>query len=376
MAKVLVGMSGGVDSAVAARILLDMGHEVTGVTLSLVPSDERIVDGSAAAGEDRRTCCSLEDVQIARETCFRLGIEHFVFNFREFFDERVIGPFVDSYLRGETPNPCVECNRHIKFGKLIERATLLGYDFVATGHYARVTKTDSGRHVLMRGVDRDKDQSYVLYPLTQDQLARVLFPLGEMTKAQVRAIAPSVSMASARKPESQDICFVPDGDYPSFISRALAFRGERSPDGFAASREGNFIDAEGTILGTHRGIERYTIGQRRGIGIALGKPTYVVAKDAANNTVTLGDDGDLSARTVIAREVNCISIPNLHAPMRVTAKIRYNQEDEGAELRPGQDGEVLAEFDRPQRAVAPGQSIVFYDGELVVGGGIITGKEN
>ncbi len=360
MARVLVGMSGGVDSAVAAKVLIDAGHEVTGVTLSLVPSIDAIRDASGGAS---RTCCSLEDVQAARETCYRLGIEHFVFNFRDAFVECVMNPFVDSYLSGETPNPCVECNRKVKFGKLIERARLLGYDFLATGHYARLTHEEGGRHLLRRGADASKDQSYVLYPLTQDQLSMTMFPLGEMTKTEVRDIAARAGFASANKPESQDICFVPDGDYAGFIERFAP--GSVIP--------GDFVDLAGKPVGRHRGVVRYTIGQRRGIAVAFGKPTYVVGKDAASNTVTLGSDADLRAKTVLAREVNLVSVERLEGPARVTAKIRYNQTDQGAVIRPLDGGGITAEFDEAQRAVAPGQSIVFYDGDVVVGGGIITG---
>ncbi len=360
MARVLVGMSGGVDSAVAAKVLIDAGHQVAGVTLSLVPSIGAIRD---ASGAQSRTCCSLEDVQAARETCYRLGIEHFVFNFRDAFVECVMRPFVDSYLAGETPNPCVECNRLVKFGKLIERARLLGYDFLATGHYARISRSESGRYLLRRGADAAKDQSYVLYPLTQDQLSATMFPLGEMTKSQVRAIAAEAGFASANKPESQDICFVPDGDYAGFIERYAP----------GSVRPGDFVDLGGKPVGRHRGVVRYTIGQRRGIAVAFGKPTYVVAKDAEANTVTLGSDEDLRAKTVIARDTNLVSLARIEGSVRVTAKIRYNQTDQPATVRARGDGRVLVEFDEPQRAVAPGQSVVFYDGDVVVGGGIIAG---
>ena len=357
MAKILVGMSGGVDSSVAAKLLLDQGHEVAGVTLKLYSNED--------LGEPEklgRTCCSLDDIQDARRVAYKLGIEHFVFNFQELFAEKVIDKFVDTYLEGATPNPCIDCNRFIKFDKLVERAILLGYDYVATGHYARIEKNpETGRLDLLRGADLSKDQSYVLYCLTQNQLAHTLFPLGGMTKAEIRLIAEDAGLVNARKPDSQDICFVPDGDYAGFIER-------RSP---GKTKSGDFIDAQGNKIGTHRGITHYTIGQRRGIATAFGKPMYVAAKDAKNNTVTLGENHELSTPELVARDLNLIAVEKIDSPMRVTAKIRYNQKDQGALLLPGADNSVIVRFDEPQRAVAPGQAVVFYQGERVIGGGTI-----
>ena len=357
MAKILVAMSGGVDSSVAAKILIDQGHEVAGVTLKLF-SDEDIV----LAEEATRTCCALSDVQDARNVAYRLGIEHFVFNFRQIFAESVIKRFVDSYLEGKTPNPCIDCNRFVKFDRLIERAKLLGYEYVATGHYATVSRDPaSGRYLLGRGADRSKDQSYVLYSLTQDQLAHTLFPLGGMDKAEVRRIAETSGLVNARKPDSQDICFVPGGDYTAFIEKAAP----------GSTRPGKFVDVEGREIGEHRGVIRYTIGQRRGIAQAFGKPMYVVAKNARDNTVTLGEDKDLFSASLVAHTVNLIPFERLEAPMRVTAKIRYNQTEQGATIRPQPNGTILVEFDERQRAIAEGQAVVFYDGALVVGGGTI-----
>lgn len=357
MAKILVAMSGGVDSSVAAKLLVDQGHEVAGVTLKLF-SNEDIVCAENAT----RTCCALSDVEDAKNVAYKLGIEHFVFNFRELFAETVIKHFVDSYLEGKTPNPCIDCNRFIKFDKLIERAILLGYDAVATGHYAAVRQNpETGRWLLDRGRDRSKDQSYVLYSLTQDQLARTLFPLGGMDKTDVRKIAEEAGLINARKPDSQDICFVPGGDYAAFIEKAVP----------GSSRPGKFLDVAGHEIGEHRGVTRYTIGQRRGIAQAFGKPMYVVAKDAKANTVTLGENADLMSQSLVARDVNLIAFDRLDAPMRVTAKIRYNQSEQAATIAPGPDGSILVDFDEPQRAVAEGQAVVFYSGDTVIGGGTI-----
>jgi len=359
MSKILVGMSGGVDSSVAAKLLVDQGHEVAGVTLKLFSGDDVILPEDAT-----RTCCSLTDMQDARSVAWRLGIEHYVFNFRDLFEEKVIGRFINSYLAGETPNPCIDCNRFIKFDKLIERAVLLGYDYVATGHYARIGRDDaSGRFLLERGRDRSKDQSYVLYPLNQYQLAHTLFPLGELDKTEVRRIAEEAGLTNARKPDSQDICFVPDGDYAAFLERRVPER----------VGEGDFIDSSGKKIGRHRGVTRYTIGQRRGIAVAFGKAMYVIGKNARDNTVTLGENDELLSSSLTARDVNLISVERMDGPMRVTAKIRYNQTEQGAVVIPEGDGRVRVDFDEPQRAVAPGQAVVFFSGETVVGGGTIEG---
>jgi len=361
MARILVAMSGGVDSSVAAKLLVDAGHDVAGVTLKLFSGDD--IDAENLT----RTCCALSDVDDARRVAYKLGIEHFVFNFRELFAEKVMNRFVASYLAGETPNPCIDCNRFIKFDKLVERALVLGYDYVATGHYSVVDRDpDTGRYLLKRGVDRTKDQSYVLYAMTQDQLAHTLFPLGELDKITVRKIAEEAGLVNARKPDSQDICFVPDGDYPAFIDRVAP----------GSVREGDFVDTEGKPIGTHRGITRYTIGQRRGIAVAFGKPMYVVAKDAEKNTVTLGEDGDLKASSLEADEFNLISREFLSEPLQIRAKIRYNQTEQDATLIPEGNGKYRVDFARPQRAIAPGQAVVCYNGDIVVGGGTIRAQRD
>jgi tRNA-specific 2-thiouridylase len=357
MKKVMVGMSGGVDSSVAAMLLREQGYEVMGVTLKLF-SDEDIVQ----AEKDGKTCCALSDVEDARSVAYKLGFEHLVFNFKDNFREHVMQQFADSYLVGRTPNPCIECNRHVKFDKMLRRAIELGYDYIATGHYA-VNEYDekTGRYLLKRPADRSKDQTYVLYSLTQEQLAHTLFPLGHTEKTEVRRLAEQAGLVNSGKPDSQDICFVPDGDYSGFIRK---FTGADVP-------EGNFIDTDGKILGTHKGIISYTIGQRKHLGISLGKPAYVVGKDVLSNTVTLGDEKDLYTSRLTAEDVNLIPFDTLEKPIRITAKTRYSQNEQPATLSYGGNGQYIVEFDSPQRAVTSGQAVVFYDGDIVVGGGTI-----
>lgn len=354
MAKVMVGMSGGVDSSVAAKLLIDSGYDVTGVTLKLF-------DGGDIS-EDFRTCCSLSDVEDARSVCYRLGIDHFVFNFKEAFRKKVINQFTESYLNGKTPNPCIECNRHIKFDKMLRRAEELGFDYIATGHYAeRVYDYKTNRYILKRPKDRSKDQTYVLYGLTQYQLSKTLFPLGEYEKSEIRRIAEAAGLINSRKPDSQDICFVPDGDYAFFIKKNTG----------AEIKEGNFISADGDVIGRHKGIINYTIGQRRGIGISIGKPAYVTDKNALENTVTIGDESNLYKSEITAYDVNLISLDSISDEMRVTAKVRYSRNEQAAVVIPSGNGEVLVKFDEPQRAPASGQAVVFYDGDVVIGGGTI-----
>ena len=357
MKKVMVGMSGGVDSSVAAMLLREQGYDVMGVTLKLF-SDEDISE----AQKEGKTCCALSDVEDARSVAYRLGFEHLVFNFKDNFREHVMKQFADSYLCGRTPNPCIECNRHVKFDKMLRRAMELDYDYIATGHYA-VNEYDekSGRCLLKRPKDRSKDQTYVLYSLTQEQLSHTLFPLGTLEKTQVRELAEKAGLVNSNKPDSQDICFVPDGDYAGFIKR---FTGADVP-------YGNFVDTEGKVLGEHKGIINYTIGQRKHLGISLGRPAYVVKKDVASNTVTVGDEADLYTKSLVADDFNLISVPELTAPMRVTAKTRYSQTEQPAMVSYLGDGKYLVEFDEPQRAVTSGQAVVIYDGDVVVGGGTI-----
>lgn len=357
MKKIMVGMSGGVDSSVAAFLLREKGYEVTGVTLKLF-GDEDIVE----AKKEGKTCCALSDVEDARSVAYKLGFEHLVFNLRDHFSEYVMKQFAESYISGKTPNPCIECNRHIKFGKMLKRAYELGFDGIATGHYAVIDYDEtSGRYLLKRPKDRSKDQTYVLYSLTQEQLSHTLFPLGELEKSQVREIAERASLVNSSKPDSQDICFVPEGKYVEFIKK---FTG-------ASFAEGDFVSVDNEVLGRHKGIINYTIGQRKGLGISLGKPAYVVKKDVADNTVTLGDESDLYTRMLTAVDVNLISVAEVSKPVRITAKTRYSQHEQPATLSYAGNGEYIVEFDEPQRAITSGQAVVFYDGDVVVGGGTI-----
>lgn len=357
MKKVMVGMSGGVDSSVAAMLLREQGYEVMGVTMKLF-SDEDIVQ----AEKEGKTCCALSDVSDARSVARRLGFDHVVFNFRDVFREHVMKQFADSYISGKTPNPCIECNRFVKFDKMLCRALELGYDYIATGHYAvREFDESAGRYLLKRPADRSKDQTYVLYSLTQDQLAHTLFPLGTLDKSQVRALAEQAGLVNSNKPDSQDICFVPDGKYADFIRK---FTGTDTP-------EGDYIDLQGNVLGRHKGVICYTIGQRKRLGISLGKPAYVVKKDPAANTVTLGDESDLYSSFLYADNVNLISVEEVNEPLRITAKTRYSQTEQPAVLTKAENGLYRVDFDDPQRAVTSGQAVVFYDGDIVVGGGTI-----
>lgn len=342
MKKILVGMSGGVDSSAAALLLLRQGYKVCGCTLRLI--------NSASGAED------------AKSVCDKLGIEHLVFDLRELFREKVIDNFAESYIRGETPNPCICCNKFIKFGRMLERALDLGFDGIATGHYADVRFDEkSGRYLLIRPANRRKDQTYVLYGMTQFQLARTVFPLCGLEKADIRRLAEESGLANAHKPDSQDICFVPDGNYADFIERYAS----------AAFPDGDFTDTSGNVIGRHKGLIRYTVGQRRGLGTAFGKPVYVCGKNAADNTVILGDEKDLFRSELTLADVNLIPEEKLDEPLNVTAKIRYSAKEQEAVIFPAENGTVKIKFSSPVRAPAPGQACVFYRGDIVVGGGKI-----
>ena len=355
MKRVLVAMSGGVDSSVTAFLLKEQGYDCIGVTMKLYD------------GEDEResTCCSLRDVEDAKSVCHRLGIPHYTFNFTGDFEQQVIRPFIESYEQGRTPNPCIDCNRRLKFQRLYHRAMELGCDYIATGHYVRRREEPDGTICLYKALDQEKEQSYVLYNMTQEQLRRTLFPLGELSKPQVREIAEREGFLNAKKHDSQDICFVPDGDYAGFIAEAT---GKTYP-------EGPVLDTAGNRIGTHRGIIHYTIGQRKGLGLAMGKPMYVKSTDAETNTVVLGTNDELFSSRVYGEKLNWIAGELPKEPLSVVARVRYHGKDQPATLHFQGDGRILAEFSVPQRAVTPGQAIVFYQGEKMLGGAEIVRGE-
>jgi tRNA-specific 2-thiouridylase len=364
--KAVIAMSGGVDSSVAAALMLEQGYTCIGVTLKLYTNKD-----TAASRRGRcpgttshipRGCCSLADVNDARSVAFRLNMPHYVLNFTEEFRNQVIRRFIETYEAGATPNPCIDCNRYIKFDHLLLRAKQLDFDYLVTGHYARIEQDSAaGRFLLKKARDEKKDQSYVLYCLTQDQLRQTLLPLGDLTKARVREIAGAKNFGNAEKGDSQDICFVPDRDYGAFMER---YAGKTYP-------EGDIIDVEGKALGRHRGIVRYTIGQRRGLGVAANEPLYVAAKSVKNNTVTLGPEASLYSKALTVRGLNLIACPRLERPLRVRVKTRYLQAEQGALAEQTGEDTARIEFDEPQRALTPGQAAVFYDGDYVVGGGTI-----
>ena len=343
--RVFVGMSGGVDSAGAALLLIRAGYDVTGVTMRLHPDQP--------GGSD--------DLRSARDAAAALGIPHVVLDLRERFARQVMDRFAAEYAAGRTPNPCVDCNREIKFGAMLDWALEQGADYIATGHYGQVRfDPSSGRWQLLRGQDRAKDQTYFLYQLTQRQLSHLLLPVGDFDKAAIRAMLEQQGVSCAHRPDSQDICFIPDGDYAAFLRRQGV-----------TGTPGDFVDQAGQVLGRHRGQECYTIGQRKGLGVSAGVPVYVLRKDLSQNAVVLGPNEALFTTELTAERVNLISAEHLTEGMSVTAKTRHSQREDAAALYPLDDGRVRVVFERPQRAVTPGQAVVFYDGDTVVGGGTI-----
>lgn len=357
--KVVVGLSGGVDSSVAAWLLKEQGYDVIGVTMQIWQDEPELIQ------EENGGCCGLSAVDDARRVAQILDIPYYVMNFKKEFKANVMDYFVDEYLHGRTPNPCIACNRYVKWESLLQRSLAIGADYIATGHYARVEELPNGRYALRTSATDQKDQTYALYNLTQDQLKRTLMPVGEYTKEQIRAIADHISLRVANKPDSQDICFVPDGDYASFIEET---RGEPFP-------EGNFVTADGTVLGRHRGIIHYTVGQRKGLGLAMGYPVFVLEIRPETNEVVIGSNEDALSLRVRANKLNFMAVEDIREPVRVWAKIRYNHKGDWCTLEKTGEDEVLCTFDKPQRAVTPGQALVFYDGEYVLGGGTIIGGE-
>ena len=401
--KILIAMSGGVDSSVAAYLLRSQGHELIGAMMKLFDGDAEILHetcdisreskknshdskmvscdasknhlhdsqnisrdskkNSRDSHVNTRGCCTLSDAEDARAVANAIGVPFFVFNYKEIFDEKVLTRFVECYSNGITPNPCIDCNRFVKFEKFLHRANELECDSMATGHYARIEKDPiCGRFLLKTGVDFSKDQSYVLYAMTQNQLAKTIFPLGELKKEDVRKIAETNNFINAKKRDSQDICFAPKGDYAGFIARA----------GFSPP-PGNFVDRDGKILGRHKGITNYTVGQRKGLGISASEPLFVTKINAAENIVVLGAKVELFSKKLFASEINFIPFEKLDEKIRVRAKIRYAHEPQNATLWQTSDDSVHVEFDAPQRAITPGQAVVFYDGDIVLGGGTILG---
>ena len=351
MKSAVIAMSGGVDSSVAAYLIKEEGYMLKGVTLKLHTTKD-----------DNPSCCTNQDILDAKKVCDVLDIPYEVINFTEDFNKKVIDKFVSTYVNGGTPNPCVDCNRYIKFKKILDLADNEGYSKVVTGHYARVEYDKTlNKYLLKKGLDESKDQSYVLYSLTQKQLSKILFPLGNLTKDKIREIASSLNFVNANKPDSQDICFIKDGKYGEFIEEYSGFK----------STPGEFVDKSGNVLGKHKGIINYTIGQRKGLGLSLKSSMFVCEKDILNNKVVLGYSDDLMSDTLVATDVNFIPFDKPEDNLRVTAKTRYKQKEEPATLTMLDNGDVLVKFDKPQRAITKGQAVVFYNGDIVVGGGTI-----
>ncbi len=353
--KVVIGMSGGVDSSVAAFLLKEQGYDVVGVTMQIWQEEEDLTQ------EENGGCCGLSAVDDARRVANGLDIPYYVMNFKDDFKEKVIDYFIDEYKNGRTPNPCIACNRYVKWESLLTRSMSIGADYIATGHYAQIEQLPNGRYAIKRSVTPQKDQTYALYNLTQEQLSKTLMPVGIYTKDQIREMALDINTRVANKPDSQDICFVPDGDYAKFIDENIE----------TPIPEGNFVTSDGTIVGRHLGITHYTVGQRKGLGLALGYPTFVLEIRPETNEIVVGPKEESMTFTLTANNLNFMTIEDLKEPMRVLAKIRYNHSGSWCTIEKVGDDEVLCTFEEAQRAVTPGQAVVFYDDLYVVGGGTI-----
>ena len=353
--KVVVGMSGGVDSSVAAYLLKEQGYDVIGVTMQIWQEEDQFTQ------QENGGCCGLSAVDDARRVAQMLEIPYYVMNFRKEFQKSVIDYFVKDYLEGRTPNPCIACNRYVKWESLLKRSLDIGADYIATGHYAQIEHLPNGRYAIKNSATAAKDQTYALYNLTQEQLSHTLMPVGAYTKDQIRAFAEEAGLPVAHKPDSQEICFVPDGDYGRFLREY----------GHVEMTPGDFVDREGRVLGRHKGLPCYTTGQRKGLGVSAGRHVYVVRKNAADNTILLGDNEELYARELTACRVNWISGTAPTEPVAVTAKTRYSQTEAEAEVTPLPEGRMRVVFRQPQRAITSGQAVVLYDGDTVLGGGVI-----
>ena len=354
--KVVVGMSGGVDSSVAAYLLKKQGYDVVGVTMQIWQDEEEI------AKEENGGCCGLSAVDDARRVAEALDIPYYVMNFKKEFKENVMDYFVEEYLQGKTPNPCIACNRYVKWESLLQRSLAIGAEYIATGHYARVDQLPNGRYALRMSATADKDQTYALYNLTQYQLAHTMMPVGEYTKDEIRNMAEEAQLPVAHKPDSQEICFIPDNDYAGFIDIAANGR---------VPGKGNFVTSDGEILGHHKGITHYTVGQRKGLNLALGHPVFVTEIRPATNEVVIGENEDVFGKELICTNLNFMSIEDLTEPRRVLAKIRYSHRGDMCLVERLDDKTVKCTFDKPVRAITPGQAVVFYEGEYVLGGGTI-----
>lgn len=353
--KVVVGMSGGVDSSVAAYLLNKQGYDVIGATMQIWQDKE------PEMLEHEGGCCGLSAVDDARRVAFKLGIPYYVMNFKEDFKKYVIDYFIEAYVKGETPNPCIACNRYVKWESLLNRSLEIGADYIATGHYARIIKLPNGRYTIQKSLADSKDQTYALYNLTQYQLAHTVMPVGEYSKEEIRQLAVEAGLMVANKPDSQDICFVPDSDYAGFIERVT---GDKCP-------EGNFILEDGTVVGKHKGIINYTIGQRKGLGITFGKPMYVKNINAVTNEIVLCSNEELYSQEVLVGNVNCMAVERLEGTVRCVGKIRYSHKGAECTIKPLENGKVKCMFDQPQRAVTKGQAAVFYVDDYIYCGGVI-----